>query len=157
MTSSLIQHVSPQTPLLGVVVKCSLVLSERCTGYLPGTGQASSTVGMGGGETLNHRSHSWGAHRLTMGMCSSSQPPLAHLAGGSHHLMVPLPTRNQGICIEHRLVLHLYTLSSHCFQSLATPSSHRWALSASTICLSRAPAAGHLGHSQLRKDQDFTT
>lgn len=45
--------------------------------------------------------------------------------------MVPLPTRNQGICIEHRLVLHLYTLSSHCFQSLG----HSILSSLGSLCL----------------------
>lgn len=69
---------------------------------------------MGGGETPNHRSHSWGPQRLTRGNVPFLSATPALLAGDSHCLTIS-PTRSKGICTEPRLVTHLYPLSSHGF------------------------------------------
>lgn len=70
---------------------------------------------MGGGETPNHRLHSWGAQRLTYGNVPFLSAILAPLAEDSHCLLIS-PTRSQGICTEPRMIIHLYPLSSHYFQ-----------------------------------------
>lgn len=54
------------------------------------------------------------------------------------------PTVSQGLCIEHRLIFHVYPPPTIAFGCLATPSVHPWALSASTAWLSSAHSASHL-------------